>query len=69
MDNEKVKFYWTIVGVDFEEDNEAVYSELLRRIVELFVTIRGFSYASAWLRSTSRELKSAPKNLRAFVRI
>ena len=42
MDNEKVKFYWIIVGADFEEDNEAVHSKLVRRIVELFVTMRGF---------------------------
>ena len=49
MDNENVKFYWLIVGVDFEEDNKAVHSELLKRIMELFVTMRGFSYASAWL--------------------
>ena len=49
IDNENVQFYWLIVGADFEEDNQEVHSELLRRIVELFVTMRGFSYASAWL--------------------
>ena len=26
MDNENVKFYWLIVGADFEEDNEKVHS-------------------------------------------
>ena len=49
LDNENVQFYWLIVGTDFEEDNQEVHSELLKRIVELFVTMRGFSYASAWL--------------------
>ena len=47
--NEDVLFYWLIVGADFEEDDERVHTELLRRIIELFVTIRGFSYASGWL--------------------
>ena len=47
--NEDVLFYWLIVGADIEEDDERVHTELLRRIIELFVTIRGFSYASGWL--------------------
>ena len=47
--NEDVLFYWLIVGEDFEEDDERVHTELLRRIKELFVIIRGFSYTSGWL--------------------
>lgn len=47
--NEDVLFYWLIVGADFEEDDERVHTELLKRIIELFVTIRGFSCASGWL--------------------
>ena len=68
MDNENVKFYWLIVGADFEEDNETVHSKLLKRIVELFVTMRDFPMLVHGYGSTSKELKSAPKNLRAFVR-
>lgn len=47
--NEDVLFYWLIVGEDFDEDDQRVHTELLRRVIELYVTIRGFSYASGWL--------------------
>lgn len=61
IDNENVQFYWLIVGADFEEDNEAVHSELLRRIVELFVTMRGFSYM---VEKYKQGTKKVSKNLR-----
>ena len=44
--NEDVQFYWSMVSGDWDEN---VSEELLEEIVKLFTTIRGFSYASAWV--------------------
>ena len=45
-EDEDVLFYWSMVSADWdEEESEA----LLAMIVNLWVTIRGFSYASAWM--------------------
>ena len=46
---EDVQFYWLIVNDDVDKEDQDVHSELLKQVVELFVTIRGFSYASACL--------------------
>lgn len=66
IDNENVQFYWLIVGADFEEENEAVHSELLKRIVELFVTMRGFSYASAWLEKYKQGAKKGTQKSKSL---
>ena len=48
-DNEDVQFLWSIVSADWEEESAA---SLLQMIVNHWVRIRGFSYASAWLESS-----------------
>lgn len=45
-DNEDLQFLWSIVSAEWEEESAA---ELLQMIVNHWVRIRGFSYASAWL--------------------
>ena len=46
LENEDVAFYWSILSTDWEEhDSQA----LLELVVNMFITIRGFSYASAWV--------------------
>ena len=47
--DEDVQFYWLIVTADFEFDDPMVHEVLLNKMVELFLTIRGFSLASGWL--------------------
>lgn len=44
LKDDNVQFYWTLVASDIESDNDA--QELLN---SLWVTVRGFSIASAWL--------------------
>ena len=44
--NEDVQFLWTMISADWEE---ASASALLKMIVNQWVKIRGFSYASAWV--------------------
>ena len=64
--SEDVQFYWLIVGAEFDEEDRDVHSELLKRIVELFVTIRGFSYASAWLEKYKQENKKGTQKSKSL---
>jgi len=64
--NEDVLFYWLIVGADFEEDDERVHAELLKKIIELFVTIRGFSYASGWLEKYKQRNKKGTQKSKSL---
>ena len=41
-----VLFYWTIVAAEWEEEVEKTF---LHMICELWITIRGFSFADSWL--------------------
>ena len=45
--DEDVQFHWLIVTADFEIDDQETHDTLLKMIVELYVTIRGLSKASA----------------------
>ena len=58
LSNEDVLFYWTIASADFEIDDEEVHDVLLKMIVELYVTMRGFSYASMWMEKYKNPLKN-----------
>ena len=46
MESEEVKFYWVITQADFDVGDEETYKLLLHKIVELYVTVRGYLYAS-----------------------
>ena len=51
---EEVLFYWEIISGMWEvEERDA----LLQMITEKWVTIRGFSYASAWMESHKQMVK------------
>ena len=47
LQDEDVKFYWSIVSIDIE--NEDYATELLQEIITLWLTIRGFSVAASWM--------------------
>ena len=58
LENEDVQFHWCLVGCDWEKEEAEA---LLQEVVKLWVTIRGFSYASAWVekfKSTSTNFTS-----------
>ena len=46
LENGDVTFYWSVLSCNWEEDESEALLEL---VVDLFFTIRGFSYASAWV--------------------
>ena len=43
--SEDVQFYWCIAAADFNIVDVDVHDALLRLIADLYLTIRGFSYA------------------------
>ena len=42
-----VQFYWSLLSVDIRDDKDSL--ELLRRVVELWLTIRGYSMSKMWM--------------------
>ena len=66
--DDDVQFYWSMLSVDIEEEHN---SELLHHIVQLWLTIRGFSISKAWMenykcaaKSDISKSKSLRKNLK-----
>ena len=47
VESDDVQFYWCVEAAGFEIEDTDVHNLLLRLIADLYLTIRGFSYASA----------------------
>ena len=65
MEDENVQFYWTMVSVDIDREEDA--QELLQKIVEVWLTIRGFSTTAVWLeeyKKASQKTTKKSKSLR-----
>ena len=67
IENEDVQFLWSILRADWEEESGAV---LLQMVVNQWVKIRGFSFASCWVekykaaqRKTTQKSKGVRKQL------
>ena len=58
LQNEEVQFHWTVISQDIDDPNEAQH--LLKDIIELWVTIRGFSMVGSWLETYK---KTGHKNI------
>lgn len=54
--DENVLFYWELLSGMWEEDER---DSLLKMIIELWVTIRGFGYASGWLEHYKQSTKTS----------
>ena len=68
FESDEVKTIWTWLSNEWEDEDSKL---LFRMIVELFVTVRGFSYASAWIEqhkiNTAKTLQKS-KGLRKAVK-
>ena len=51
-----VQFHWTLISQDIDEEEDAI--ELLTEISDMWVAIRGFSMASAWLEEYKKVKKA-----------
>ena len=56
LQNEDVLFYWAVASVNWDS-TEA--SELLKKIVEHYITVRGFSFASAFMEKYKQSIKKS----------
>ena len=54
--DENVLFYWELLSGMWEEDER---DALLQMVIELWVTIRGFAYASGWLEHYKQTTKTS----------
>jgi len=66
--SEEVEFYWLIAQADFDVGDEDTYKTLLQKIVELYLTVRGFSYASNLVEKYKQLTSKGTKKSKAFCR-
>ena len=58
VEDDDVQFHWVIVSCGMEED---ISESLLESIIYLYITIRGFSFASAILERYERNKERNPE--------
>ena len=63
MDNDDVLFHWCMLTADTEDEDA---NTLLRMLVDLWITIRGFSFASSCLELYKREKKKGLQRSKAL---
>ena len=56
MQNEDVLFYWSITSVNWDT---AESNELLKLIVDHWITVRGFSFASGFMENFKKSIKKS----------
>ena len=67
-DSEDVQFYWLITTADFEIDDRETHETLLQMIVELYLTMRGYSYASVWMEKFKQATKKSTQHSKSLRR-
>ena len=58
--NEDIHCYWTLLSQDIDSEDAAI--ELLKEIVQLWVTVRTFSLVNTWMETYKRNIKTNTKN-------
>ena len=66
--SEEVEFYWVISQADFDVGDEETYQVLLYKIVELYLTVRGYSFASNLVEKHKQFTSKGTKKSKAFRR-
>ena len=61
-EDEDVLFYWSILSIDLDIEHNAAL--LLKEIVKLWLTIKGFSVAGQWLEIYKNRALTTKKSLR-----
>ena len=67
VSSEDIQFHWCIAAAEFDVQDEECQSTLLKSIIELYITIRGFAHASAWMekyKQSQRKSTQRAKSLR-----
>ena len=66
--DDDVQFIWLMATAEFEIEDHDIHETLLHRIIELFVTVRGFSLASVWLEKFKQQSKQPTKGTKSLRR-
>ena len=66
--DDDVQFIWLMATAEFDIEDRDIHEALLQKIVELFVTVRGFSVASAWLEKFKQQIKKPTKRTKSLRR-
>lgn len=66
--DEDFLFYWVIATADFEIESEEIHDILLNMIVKLYVTMRGFSYASMLMEKFKQSLRKSMQRSKSLHR-
>ena len=66
--SDDVQFYWLISTADFEEEDNDVTDVLLKKIVDLYFTMRGFSHVSAWMEKYKQSTKKSTQRSKSLRR-
>ena len=67
--NEDVQFYWCIAAANFDTEDVELHNLLLRWIADLYLTIRGFSYASAWIELYKQAKKKSTQRSKSLRKV
>ena len=57
-----------MIAANFEVDDLDTHSTLLNMIVDLFITIRGFSYSNAWMEKFKQQEKTTTQKSKSLRR-
>ena len=66
--SEDVQFYWLIVTADFEDNDDEIKSIFLSMISELYLTMRGFSFANNWVEKFKLAAKKSTQKSKSLRR-
>jgi len=66
--DDDVKFYWSLVAVDFEIDDCEIHKVLLQKIADLYVKVRGFSFANGWIEKYKQRTKQFTQKAKSLRR-
>ena len=66
--NDDVQFIWLLATAEFDIEDHDIHEALLQKVVELFVAVRGFSLASAWLEKFKQKNKKPTKKTKSLRR-
>ena len=68
MESEEVEFYWLITQADFDVGAGETYKLLLHKMVELYLTVRGYSYASNLMEKHKQAMAKGTQRAKALHR-
>ncbi len=61
--NKDVLFYWSMLSIELDQEEEKT---LLTMIINLWVTIRGFSFANSWIEIFKQASKKGTQKAKAL---